>query len=207
VICLDLETAPFRNADILTNERILAIAIAKRESENSIDIKSWLLEEDSDEGEYKLLEKFNNDLTPEPLVVIGYGIRDYDIPLLAIKMKRYDPEITSVKERMPKVKKLWHIINLLERAVHIDLMTRFRFELKTSGFDELLDYKEFFSLPLKRIKHPPPQGKTLGEYMYELWKERPEEVRTLVESHVHDMLLITEYWSLKIRKSSSKYSV
>ena len=199
VISLDIESAPLKDTDFLTNERILAIAIAKRVSgefmsENGVEVKSWLLDEDSDKGEYKLLEDFSKGLKPEPLAVIGYGIRDYDLPLLSIKMKRYDPDIAIVRSRIPTVRKLWPIINMLERAVHLDLMTRLRFELKVSGFDEILDYQKFSHLPLRRIKHAIlPKGKSRGEHSCAIWREKPEEIKTLVEAHAHDILLITEY--------------
>jgi len=198
VIFLDAETAPFEDSDILTNERILAIAVAKRVSGNfmsntGIEVKSWLLKDDSDQDEYRLLENFNDALRPEPLAVLGYGIKDYDLPLLSIKMKRYDPDIMDVKLRFPFVKKLWHIINMLERAVHLDLMTRLRFKFKKRGFDEIIDHPAFQNMPLRRIKHPvPPEGASRGRYMYRLWKEKRESVKELVESHVHDLLLVAE---------------
>ena len=198
VIFMDVESAPCKPEDFLTNERILAIGVARREygefgSDEGIKINSWLLKKDSDEDEYNLLEKFNNELKPEPLAVIGYGIRDYDLPLLSIKMKRYDPDIRSVKEAHPHFKKLWHIINLLERSIPIDLMTRLRFQLKVKGFDELAKHEKFSHLPLMRIEHPvSSERQSLGKAMYNLWKTEPEKVRALVSAHVHDLLLITE---------------
>jgi DNA polymerase elongation subunit (family B) len=199
VISLDMETALFRERDFLTNERILAIAVARRienklGGSRGIEVKSWLLKEGSDIGEYKLLEELNEALKPEPLGVVGYGIRDYDLPLLSIKMKRYDPEIEDVKQRIPQAKKLWHVINMLERAIHIDFMTRFRHKLKVKGFDDLLEHPEFSKLPLKKVKHPSPlKSETKGELMYKLWREKPEELKSLVEAHVHDALLIAEF--------------
>lgn len=200
VISLDMETAPFRDIDFLTNERILAIAIARRmggkfgESEG-VEVKSWLLEEDSDASEYELLRKFNEALKPEPLGVVGYGIRVYDLPLLSIKMKRYDPQIKDVKRRIPQAEKLWHIINMLERSIYVDFMTRFRHTLGVKGgFDNLLEHQKFSQLPLRRVKHPiHPQRKTKGEWSYTLWKERPEELKSLVEAQAHDALVITEF--------------
>lgn len=202
VVALDLESAPFKDNDLLTNERILAIAIAKRiggelASSEGVEVKSLLLEDDSDSSEYELLEQFNEWLVSEPLIVTGYGIRDYDVPLLSIKMKRYDPDIRENKLRLPFLRKLWHIINLLERAVHLDLMTRIRFEFdipRGLGFDKVLDYY-FPDLPLKRVKRQEPleKGMTKGEHSYYIWKNEPKKLKELVESHAHDSLLITEY--------------
>jgi hypothetical protein len=197
VISLDLESSPMKDTDFLTNERILAIAIAKRlsgdfASDKGVEVKSWVLSEDSDMEEYKLLKDFNEELTPEPLAVVGYGIRDYDLPLLSIKMKRYDPSITA-KQAIPNLETLWHIVNILERAIILDLMTRLRFELKVSKFDEVIKHEKFTALPLKRVEHPiPPKGTSKGEYMYSLWKKNPSELRKLVEAHAYDILLIAE---------------
>lgn len=199
VVSLDLETAPLKSTDFLSNERILAIAVAKRisgefTSAEGIEVKSWLLSEDSDLGEYELLREFNEGLRPEPLGVIGFGIRDYDLPLLSIKMERYNPDINEVKSRIPHVKKLWHIINTLERAIHLDLMTRLQFELNVSGFDKVLDHQKFLHLPLKRIKHlARPKEMSMGEHNYIVWKNQPEFLRALVEAHAYDVLLIAEW--------------
>jgi len=199
VISLDIESAPFKDTDFLTNERILAIAIARRTSgrlasSEGVEVKSWLLKEDSDEGEYSLLEEFNEGLRPEPLAVVGYGIRDYDLPLLSLKMKRYDASVEEVRLRIPGVKKLWHIINTLERAVHLDLMIRLRHKLGKMKFDELLDHQIFSHLPLRRMKHPiPPEGISRGEHFYTIWKEKPEMLKALAEAHAHDVLLIAEH--------------
>ncbi|MGC9086998.1 MAG: hypothetical protein ACP5IT_12475 [Thermoproteota archaeon] len=195
VISLDLETSPIKDTDFLTNERILAIAVARRlsgslMSADGVEIRSYILNEDSDVGEYKLLESFNNELTPEPLAVIGYGIRDYDLPLLSIKMKRYDP---SVLKNIPNLRTLWHIVNTLERAIPLDLMIRLRLKLNVSKFDDVIKHKKFAMLPIRKVKCPAlPEGVSKGKYMYDLWKENREELRKLVEAHAYNVLLIAE---------------
>lgn len=207
VVSLDMETAPFKDTDFLTNERILTIGVARRVSGNfgegeGVEVRSFLLQGDSDLEEYRLLEELDRTLSreiwSEPLGVVGYGIRDYDMPLLSIKMKRYDPKVEEVRRRLPSIKKLWHIINMLERAIHLDLMNRFRFALGTGEFEQLVEHPKFLKLPLKRIKHPiPPEGRTKGELMYTLWKEKPEKLQLLVEAHAYDILLITEFELLR----------
>jgi len=201
VISLDMETAPLKDMDFLTNERILAIAIARRISgrfgtSKGIEVKSLILKGNSDREEYLLLREFNELLKPEPLAVIGHGIRDYDLPLLSIKMKRYDPDVEEVKLQIPKieVEKLWHIINILQRAVPLDLMIRLRHKLKTGKFDDIVENPKYSLLPLKRVKHPAPRkGETAGETILRTWKEDPEGLKKLVEAHVHDILLIAEH--------------
>lgn len=209
IISLDMETAPSRG-EFLTNERILAIAIAKRVSgefmsDEGIEVKSWLLSKDSDEREYTLLENFDKGLKPRPLATIGFGIKGYDLPLLSIKMQRYNPEIATVKLRIPAVKKLWSIIDMLERAVHLDLVIRLRFKLGVSKFDEVLDHEGFLHLPLRKVKHPTlPEGVSLGEYGYTIWREKPEDIKTLVEAHAHDVFLIAEHEFFHNNSSESK---
>jgi hypothetical protein len=160
-------------------------------SAKGIEVRSWILNKDLDEEEYKLLKDFNEGLTPEPLGVIGYGIRDYDLPLLSIKMKRYDPSITG-RQTTP----LWHIINMLERAIHLDLMIRLRFELKLtvpSKFDDIIKNPKFATLPIRRIEYPVLSKEiSKGEYMYNIWKRNPEDLKMLVETHAYNILLIAE---------------
>jgi len=199
VVSLDMETSPLEEADHLTNERILTIAIAKRVSgelmsKEGVEVESLVLEEDSDRGEYKLLKEFNELLKPEPLGVVGYGIRGYDLPLLSIKMERYDPAFGG-RLGIPSVEKLWHIINTLERAVHLDLAIGLRFKLKVSEFDMVLNHPKLVQLPLRKVKHPPrPKHMTPGMHSYNLWKAQPKLLKELAEAHAYNVLLIAEWY-------------
>jgi DNA polymerase elongation subunit (family B) len=91
VITLDVETRiPVRDM-FLTGERILSVSLARRVSGEfmsgeGISVKTIFLDDEGEESEKELLTKLNEDLSEiKPLGVVGYGIRQYDIPLLVIK--------------------------------------------------------------------------------------------------------------------------
>jgi DNA polymerase elongation subunit (family B) len=114
VISFDIETRIEDPSRFLKNERILSISLARRVSgklmdEDGIKITTLFLDSDNDECEVGLLKSLDNTLGMiRPLCVIGYGIRQYDIPLLCIKKQHYSLL-------------LWKLIDMCESAVHIDL--------------------------------------------------------------------------------------
>lgn len=72
-------------------------------------LKQFFLEKEDDDSEMALLESLNEELSAiKPLGVIGYGLRQYDIPLLVMKKQHYNLL-------------LWKLVDMTESAVHIDL--------------------------------------------------------------------------------------
>ena len=184
VISLDMETH-VSNEQFLTNERILSISFARRISGNlmdtkGIEVKTIFLNGENDESEKRLLEFFNNELGKiKPLGVLGYGLRQYDIPLLIIKKQHY-------------ALLLWKLIDMTESAAHIDLYHLLKYQ-RYRKLDEAIDSPEFMGLPLKRTKHLVPKGgKEKGKEIYRLWMEDKDKLRLYCEGDVHDVLLIAE---------------
>lgn len=191
VIFLDLETHVI-NQQYLTNERILSISMARRVSgkfttAEGIDVKTLFLERESDAAEKTLLEHFNVELGKiKPLGVIGYGIRQYDIPLLILKKQHYRAL-------------LWKLIDMTESAVHIDLYHILKYK-RYRKLKEAITAPEFQALPLKRTKELVPQARNgKGQEVYRLWQEDREKLQQYGEGDVHDTLLIAEKLMLGVK--------
>ena len=190
VITLDVEThIPVRDM-FLTGERILSVSLARRVSGEfmsgeGISVKPIFLDDEGEESEKELLTKLNEDLSEiKPLGVVGYGIRQYDIPLLVIKKERYYKRCNL---------SLWGIVDATESAAVIDLYHI----LKYRGYkklEEVLSSQEFAHLPFKRTKHlVSADREKKREEVYRIWKEDRKTLREYSEGEVHDLLLIAEH--------------
>jgi len=187
VIFLDMET-DVRDENFLRNERILLISMARRVSGylslNGVEVKSFVLESYSDSGEFELLVKFDRELSKiRPLAVVGFGLRSYDIPLLAIKKERYNGH-----------RNLWKIVDLVEQALHIDLCHILRYYFQVKRFEEIYLHEDFSDLPLRRAKSMVSDLSRTekGHHIYNLWVRDKEKLREYCEGEVFDMLLVTE---------------
>lgn len=194
VISFDVETHVLDLSGFLKNERVLSISFARRVSgrfmdEHGIEVKTLFLDEDSDNSEVKLITNLDNVLSMiKPLCVIGYGLRQYDIPLLCIKKQHYNL-------------RLWKLIDMCESAAHIDLYHLLKYK-RYKKLDDALASQEFSHLPLKKTKGlVPTDREAKGKEIYRLWKEDREKLREYAEGEVHDMLLIAEKISSENFKS------
>ena len=185
VITLDIETHVPNPNYFLKGERILCISFARRISGNfmesdGIEIKTFFLNEYSDNSEKELLIELDAALSAiKPLGVIGYGLRQYDIPLLITKKQHYKLL-------------LWKIIDMTESAVHIDLYHVLKYK-RYRKLNQAIESPEFASLPLKRTKDIVPSNREKkGKEIFRLWKEDREKLRQYIEGEVHDILLIAE---------------
>lgn len=182
VISFDMETHVPDPDHFLTDERILSVSLARRVmEENGIEVKTLFLQKEDDDSEKELLRELDGVLSAiKPLGVVGYGLRNYDIPLLVMRKERYKPPV------------LWKLIDMIESAVHVDLYHL----LKRKGYrklNEALTSSEFGQLPLKRVVDIIPTDRVeKGKEIFRLWKENREELKKYSEGEVHDMLLIAE---------------
>ncbi len=190
VLALDIETHVVEQR-YLENDRILAVGIARRVSgdlldSDGIEVKTIFLEDDTDDSEIELLKKLGAELSRiKPLCVVGYGIRQYDIPLLAIKKQRYG-------NLMKQFREFWKLVDLIESAVHIDLYHILKYK-GYRKFDDVVHSVEFAMLPLKRTKSIIAKERAEKAHeIYRLWRENREKLEEYVEGDVHDSLLIAE---------------
>jgi len=192
VVAFDIETST-RDRRFFSGERVLSVTLARRSSgklknDEGIELKTLFLEEETDEAEIKLLKCLNEALEEiKPLCLIGYGIRQYDIPLLVIKKQQYGERYKQLYGQLP-----WKLIDALESALHIDLYHILKYK-GYKKFDQVFSSEEFRHLPLRRTKKGLPSDKVeKGERIYRLWKENKEKLKEYTEGEVHDILLIAE---------------
>ncbi len=189
-ICsLDLETRVLGRDLFLTGERILAASLAWRE-EGSVRTRVCVLEQETEAAEWKLLDELDGLLLSlRPLVLVGYYITCYDVPLLSIKMRKTP-------------KPFWGIQDTISRAFVLDLKDPVRFDLaehdgcspRARTFDSVILHPRFGQLPLIRAKGLA-EGRDRqerGEAIYNLWKNDQEHFRLYSQGDSHDALLIFE---------------
>jgi DNA polymerase elongation subunit (family B) len=197
VIALDIETHIPAPDMFLTNEPILSVSLARRVSGEltrgeGISVKTILLDDENEESEKELLTKLNKELSDiKPLGVVGYMIRQYDIPLLVIKKERYKRYNLS----------LWGIVDVTESAAAIDLYHILKY-MGYKKLEEALSSQEFAHLPFKRTKHlVSADREKKHEEVHRLWKEDRKTLREYSEGEVHDLLLIAEHLAFGICSS------
>jgi len=191
VVVFDIETSA--RGRFFSGERVLSVSLAKRSSgelreDEGIELKTLFLEEETDEAEIELLRCLNEALEEiKPLCLIGYGIRQYDVPLLVVKKQQYGKHYKQLYGQLP-----WRLIDALESAIHIDLYHILKYK-GYKKFDQALSSEDFRHLPLRRTKEGLPSDKVEGgERIYRLWKENREKLKEYAEGEVHDILLIAE---------------
>lgn len=185
VLSLDLETSVPEPTMFLTDERILSVSFSRRVSgelmqASGVETKTLFLESDDDESEVELLNRLDYELgLIRPLCVIGYGLRQYDIPLLCIKKQRYGLL-------------LWKIIDLCESSIHIDLYHILKYQ-RYKRFEDAIFSPDFASLPLKRSKRLVTSDREQkGKEIYRLWREDRDRLKEYQEGDVFDTLLLSE---------------
>jgi hypothetical protein len=115
----------------------------------------------------------------KPLGVIGYGLRQYDLPLLIMKKQRYNLL-------------LWKLIDMTESAIHVDLYHVLKYK-RYKKLNQVLSPPEFAHLPLFRTKDIVTSDRLeKGKEIYRLWKHDKAGLKKYAEGDVHDLLLITE---------------
>jgi DNA polymerase elongation subunit (family B) len=183
VLCIDLETKVLVGK-FLTNERVLAISLAYTLG-HKIESRVIVLKEDDDESEVVLLEEFDRFLLgTRPLVLIGFNLTGYDVPLLNMKLQKY------------KQHKMWGINDAVGRCYILDMKHPIRFELaKFSGspkfvsLKDVVNHKRFASLPLMRSKNVLISANK-GEEIFELWEKNGDVFKNYAEGDARDVFLI-----------------
>lgn len=189
VIAIDLETKVMTKDQFLTNERILGISIAWKLGEN-VRTEVLVLNEENDDSEWKLLGELDQLLLQlRPLVVVGYYLTHYDMPLLSIKMRK-----TS--------RPYWGIEDTMSRAFVLDLKDPVRFEVatfdgcapKALSLDVVVKHPRFARIPLMRARGlcVGTAGAGKGAIIYDLWRKKREEFVQYSCGDAHDTLLIFE---------------
>ncbi|MGH2613234.1 MAG: hypothetical protein ACRDFB_09355 [Rhabdochlamydiaceae bacterium] len=184
IVSIDLETKVI-DRNFLTNEPILGISLSRRTSD--IETEVYVLEEEGEEGEIRLLTKLDDYLKRvRPLIVIGFNHRGYDNVLL------------STKERLTKG--LWGIRDTLQRSYMLDIIHAARFVIseydsttpKILPLTKVIAHPLFSGLPLMRNKSILDPNIDKGKQIYELWKNNLDQFRRYAVGDSHDTLLLFE---------------
>jgi hypothetical protein len=183
VLCIDLETKVL-DGQFVTGERILAVSLGYIHDGN-IESRVIVLRKDDDSSELELLHEFDKFLLEvRPLVLIGFNLTGYDIPLLNMKLRKYRED------------KFWGIADALGRCYVLDMKHPIRFELaKFSGspkfvsLRDVVNHQRFASLPLMRSKNVLTSDNK-GQEIFELWKRNGSIFKDYAEGDARDVLLI-----------------
>ena len=192
VLAFDLETKILNKDDFLTNEIILGISVARRLSSNSIERKSFFLDKETSENEFKLLQQFSNLLKEwKPLLIVGYGVRYYDQPLLALKERKCRNHNVQV----------WGIKNVINGSIFIELAnlsSYLLYKIYNEGRSyrkmiDVMNHKHFVDLPFIRTKEIYDTSfEDKGKGIYEDWKNKDEKFRDYLDAEAYNQLLIAE---------------
>jgi len=196
IVSFDLETKVLAADKFLTNETVLSIAFA-RHIGKKVDSKVLTLQEESAEAEDQLFFSANQLIeNVRPLVVVGYNITGYDVPLLQMKLRS-----------LPKP--YWAFKDVVERAFIFDLKHPLKFELanfdgsriKIRGLEEILNHERFSHLPLVKAKKilNGANKEEKGIKIYELWRKHKAEFEKYAIGDVMDVLALFEELYLKNR--------
>ncbi len=203
IISVDLETKIMTKDDFLTGERILAIGVAHLDSAGKIAYNTFVLAEETDDAEAKLLEEFGKYcMNLRPLVLAGYNISGYDFPLLCLKLKWYETHVKKkagdAKPNLPR--EYWALKDALTMTYILDLMHPLRYEIgkrdnttpKYKSLAAVLAHEAYAHLPLMRRKGIADATDTMskGERIYNLWREKNPSFVHYLEGDVHDTLML-----------------
>jgi len=205
IVAIDLETKVLEANGFLTGETILCVSLA-RFLKGSIHSKLILLEKDDPECEAKLLLELNDYLLEvRPLVLIGYNLGGYDIPLLNLKLRQYPNPIC------------WGIKDTIERSFHLDMKHPVRFELakcsegpKILRLSEVVEHPRFKHLPMMRTKKlVSKSADNKGLEIYNMWKNDKRNFKEYAKGDVNDVMLLFDDLFLKpiLNASATKIEV
>jgi DNA polymerase elongation subunit (family B) len=187
VISLDLETKVLDAQQFLTGERILSAALASR-IDGEIEEHLYVLNNDDDDSEADLLARFDEYFRERrPLVLLGYNVTGYDLPLINMKLRN-----------VPRP--LWGLRDCVERCYALDLKHVVRFEISRGTGEPprilpmavIESHSRFSHLPLLRTKQMLNDMEDKGVEIFRLWKEDRKKFELYAKGDAHDVLLLYE---------------
>jgi DNA polymerase elongation subunit (family B) len=201
-VSLDIEA----DLDTLGDSKklILSLSVAVRNGDR-IDVKNFILDEETEEGETTVIGQFGTYCQERrPLLVTGFGITDFDLPVLLLKMRQLDVRFKKERAYLPGY---WAFRDTLRRAYFLDMVDPVRFEIgrtdntspKFVNLETVISHKRFQHLPFRNTKHIVSDLEerlklNKWEAIHHLWKSRNESdaFKQYIEGDVHDTLLLAE---------------
>lgn len=199
-ISLDIE-ADLRTLDD-PKKPILSISLARRDG-NNIDIQKFILDNETVEEEVNIFDQFGSFCEEvRPLVILGYGISRFDLPVLLVKMRQLD----NLFQQSGRYNSgYWAFRETLTSSYVLDMINPVRFEIarfdgSTAKFRSLeyaISHKRFQHLPFRKAKNivsdlSRGSKEKKWEIIYDLWKNDRDSFIEYIEGDVHDTLLLAE---------------
>lgn len=199
-ISLDIE-ADLRTLDD-PKKTILSISLARRDG-NKIGIEKFILDNETVEDEAKIFNQFGSFCEAvKPLVIMGYGISRFDLPVLLVKMRQLDNMFLQSGRYQPGY---WAFRDAITRSYILDIINPVRFEIarfdgstpKFVSLETAIAHKRFQHLPFKKTKNivsdlVNDSTENKWNVIYRLWKEGRDSFTRYIEGDVHDTLLLAE---------------
>lgn len=188
VLSIDLETKVLKKEDFLTGEPILSVSLAYFEDGKTCK-KVIVLEDENLEAEGRMFDELETFLSQKrPLLLLGYNLCGYDIPLIHLRLRKHPERI------------YWVIQDTIDRSFLLDMKHPIRFELAKYAQDgkpkilplaKVVKHERWDGLPLMRTKNI--VSETQGDKGCEinrLWKDDREKFLRYTEGDANDILLI-----------------
>ncbi len=182
---------------------MLSLSLANRNG-NQIEIKNFVVDEETEEQEMTaIFDQFGAYCEQKrPLVITGYGVSGFDLPILQLKMRRLD---NKFKKEGRYTSGFWASRDTLRRGYFLDLVDPVRFEIgrvdnaspKFVNLETAIAHKRFQHLPFKNTKHivsDLEKGRNLDKWeaIHYLWENQREDFKKYIQGDVHDTLLLAE---------------
>ncbi|MDG7051927.1 MAG: hypothetical protein JRN19_05695 [Nitrososphaerota archaeon] len=206
VVSLDIEASLETPYD--PGRAMLSLSVARRGA-GGIEVSNFIVKEETEEQEFEdIFSRFGPYCEQNrPLVLLGYGISDFDLPILSVKMRLLDERFRKDGKYLSGY---WALRDTLRRAYIIDLIDPVRFEIAKVdrapphflSLEAAIQHERFHGLPFRNAKHVvsdlmKERQLNKWEAIHYLWMNDRERFREYIEGDVYDTLLLAEELLLK----------
>lgn len=194
-------------ADLATLEDpekiILSLSVARR-IDNQIDIKKFVLNEETATDEVRIFGELGTEFQQiRPLILIGFGNGWFDQPILALKLRQLDDLFKQDGKYQPGY---WALKDTITRSYVLDMMDPVKFEIakydnapwKRHNLEKAIAHPRFKHLTFRNTKNIVSSRLTANplltkwEVIHDLWKNDRKSFEQYIEGDVHDTLLLSE---------------
>lgn len=178
---------------------VLSISTARR-VDGKVEIKKFIVEEESLDEEVRIFNEFGSFCAEvKPLVLVGYNIGRFDLPVFLVKTRRLD---SLFKDAQGKYKPgYWAFRDATTQSYILDVLNQVKFEIanhdKTTprfvSLEAAIAHQRFKHLPFKNTKRivSGVEGDK-WDVIRNLWQNDRKKFEEYIEGDVHDTLLLAE---------------